>query len=205
MKSLKAQILEAYNADLHKRYNEYAEVAEGDVVELHEGTRYNVLKASTNFEDVSEFDTDGTCASYRKNCFNESKQTTWVAFKNEFGQDQVLPYGEDGVTKAGTSNYKPAHTSFCDSVMEAYNAKLVSENCPYADKKAKEEGSHMIKEKDIKDEASLKAYAKELADEAFGDKADQKKIDSMVKNAIEKSDGDWGKAAGIVKISIVPN
>jgi hypothetical protein len=196
MKSLKAQILEAYNADLHKRYNEHEEVSTGDVVELHEGTRYQVLKASTNFEDIKGYDTDGTCDSYRRNCVNENKETLWVAFKDEFGQNSVLPYGEDGVTKAGTSNYKPAHTKFCDSIMEAY-ANVMTEDCSDGDKPKKDD-DYMMTEKDVASEADLKEFANAIAEKAFGDKVDQKKVDAIVKNAIEDSDGDWGKAAGIV-------
>ena len=57
-----------------------------------------------------------------------------------------------------------------------------------------------MKEADIKDEAGLKEYAMELAKEAFDD-VDTGKVDAIVKNAIEKSGGDWGKAAGIVQSS----
>ena len=50
----------------------------------------------------------------------------------------------------------------------------------------------------VASEKDLKAYAMTLAKAAFGDKTDEKKVDGIVKHAIEMSDGDWGKAAGIV-------
>ena len=59
-----------------------------------------------------------------------------------------------------------------------------------------------LTEADITDEKSLKEYAMEMAKEIFGDKVDTKKVDAIVKNAIEKSDGDWGTAAGIVQSSL---
>jgi 6-phosphogluconate dehydrogenase len=53
----------------------------------------------------------------------------------------------------------------------------------------------------IESKEELKSYAMEIAKEIFDD-VDEKKIDSIVDNAIKKSDGDWEKASGIVKSSL---
>jgi hypothetical protein len=59
----------------------------------------------------------------------------------------------------------------------------------------------VVSEGKIKDEDSLKEYAMDLAKRAFGDKADEKIVNSIVQNAIKKSGGDWGIATGIVNSS----
>jgi len=50
----------------------------------------------------------------------------------------------------------------------------------------------------VESKEELKTYAMTLAKKAFGDDVDEGKIDDMVDNAIEKSEGDWEKAAGII-------
>ncbi len=83
-------------------------------------------------------------------------------------------------------------------------AKDVKEEEKEVDKvKDKEEDKEEVikEESEVTDEDSLTKYANAIAKEVFGDKADQKIIDDIVKNAIDKSDDDWGKAAGMVKNS----
>ena len=66
-----------------------------------------------------------------------------------------------------------------------------------------------LTEKNITNEKELSAYANALADEAFGDKKDDKIVKDIVQNAIKKAtkdgDTDWATAAGIVNNSIGNN
>ena len=58
--------------------------------------------------------------------------------------------------------------------------------------------SKELTEADVTDEKSLTDYAMAIASKAHGDEVDVKIVNDIVKNAIEKSEGDWGTAAGIV-------
>ena len=59
------------------------------------------------------------------------------------------------------------------------------------------EGTYIVEGK-VSSKEDLMGYAMTLAKNAFGDEVDESKVESIVDNAIEKSDGDWAEAAGIV-------
>ena len=64
-----------------------------------------------------------------------------------------------------------------------------------------EDDEIVIDEKDVKSKEDLTGFAMSIASKAFGNKVDKKKVEAIVDGAIEKSDGDWGKAVGIVSHS----
>jgi hypothetical protein len=55
-----------------------------------------------------------------------------------------------------------------------------------------------ITEGKVSSEKDLFDYAMAIAKKAFGDKVDTKKVQAIVDNAMKDSDGDFGKATGIV-------
>ena len=59
------------------------------------------------------------------------------------------------------------------------------------------EGTYIVEGK-VSSKEDLMGYAMTLAKNAFGDEVDEDKVESIVDNAIEKSEGDWEEAAGIV-------
>jgi hypothetical protein len=58
-------------------------------------------------------------------------------------------------------------------------------------------GTFVIEGK-VSSEKDLYDYAMAIAKKAFGDEVDEKKVQGIVDNAMKDSDGDFGKATGIV-------
>ena len=57
-------------------------------------------------------------------------------------------------------------------------------------------------EAEIKSDEDFKEYAYEILKKAFGEEFDQTKADDVVNGILSKSDGDYGKAAGILQSSL---
>jgi hypothetical protein len=57
-------------------------------------------------------------------------------------------------------------------------------------------------EAEIKSDEDFKEYAYEILKKAFGEEFDQAKADDVVNGILSKSDGDYGKAAGILQSSL---
>ena len=60
----------------------------------------------------------------------------------------------------------------------------------------------VITEAEIKSDEDFKEYAYKILQKAFGDDFDQAKADEVVDGILGKSDGDYGKAAGILQSSL---
>jgi len=59
-----------------------------------------------------------------------------------------------------------------------------------------------VNEAEIKSDEDFKEYAYEILQKAFGDEFDEAKADEVVNGILGKSDGDYGKAAGILQSSL---
>ena len=62
--------------------------------------------------------------------------------------------------------------------------------------------SAKINEAEIKSDDEFKEYAYSVLKKAFGEEFDQAKADDVVNGILSKSDGDYGKAAGILQSSL---
>ena len=60
----------------------------------------------------------------------------------------------------------------------------------------------VVNEAEIKSEEDFKEYAYGILKKAFGEEFDQAKADEVVDGILSKSDGDYGKAAGILQSSL---
>ena len=60
----------------------------------------------------------------------------------------------------------------------------------------------VVTEAEIKSEEDFKEYAYGILKKAFGEEFDQAKADEVVDGILSKSDGDYGKAAGILQSSL---
>jgi hypothetical protein len=60
----------------------------------------------------------------------------------------------------------------------------------------------VVNEAEIESDEEFKEYAYGILQKAFGDDFDEAKADEVVNGILGKSDGDYGKAAGILQSSL---
>jgi len=142
-------ILEAYNKDMKQRITEAASLVAGDKVQLSiDGKIYDVIKSSSNFNDVKRYDTNKLASKLNDEYTRNKESREWVAIKSPGASSTfVYVYGEDGVLKVPAEKElsMKEHVSKYNQIFSKYK-NLIKEDETIAKKK-------LVKEDDEKTDA----------------------------------------------------